>query len=102
MILIPNNHFEQTTLNNFGIQPIFNNGHPSIGFIYDNSSAQKLGLAIDDIIIAVNGYSLQHTTKQDWCVVKEMLNTTTASTLPITIDRNGQQMNFVLERIELL
>ena len=74
MILIPNNHFEQTTLNNFGIQPIFNNGQPSIGFIYNNSSAQKLGLAIDDIIIAVNGNSLQNTTKQDWCVVKEMLN----------------------------
>jgi len=102
MILMPNDYIEKTRLNNFGIQPIFKDGQPSIGFTYANSSAANLGLDIDDVIIAVNGNSIQNTSKENWCEVSNLINNTTASTLSITINRSGQQMDFTLQRMELL
>jgi len=99
---MPNDYIEKTRLNNFGIQPIFKDGQPSIGFTYANSSAANLGLDIDDVIIAVNGNSIQNTSKENWCEVSNLINNTTASTLSITINRSGQQMDFTLQRMELL
>lgn len=102
MVLIPNSDIQPTALQNFGFKPIFKDNRPAIGFIYANSSAAKVGLNIDDEIIAINGMALQNRSKSDWCAVKNELDNTMQNSLSITVQRNGKNMDFTLEKMELL
>lgn len=102
LTLIPVTTVETSRLETFGIQPIFNNQKSLVGFIYENSSAQKVGLEITDEIIEVNGQNIQQINKEEWCEVKMQFNQTTEKIMSITIQRNGQILNFELEKSKLL
>ena len=102
MILIPNLDPPTNDLQNFGFRPIFKDNKPAIGFIYTNSSAAKVGLDINDEIIAINGIAIQNRSKSDWCAVKNELDNTLQNSLSITIRRNGKNMEFTLEKMDLI
>jgi len=102
LTLIPLENLENTSLETFGIQPIFNKQKPLVGFIYENSSAYKEGLKATDELIEINGQHLQNISRAEWCKVKAQFNQTTEQKISVTVHRNGQILGFELEKLKLL
>lgn len=102
LTLIPVTTPQNSSLETFGIQPIFKDQKPLVGFIYENSNAQKEGLKATDELIEINGQNLQNISLSEWCEVKAQFNQSTEQNLSITIQRNGQILGFELEKSKLL
>ena len=102
IFLIPVTNPSISSLENYGFKPIFKDNKPQIGFIYNNSSSDKVGLKITDQILEVEGMDTQNITKEDWCEILSSFNQMTNETIYIKVLRGTERLSFELDRIKLL
>lgn len=102
LILIPVIEPIPNLLDHYGFEPIFRGNQPQVGFIYDNSSADKVGLKITDKIIELAGRNTENISKDEWCELKNTFSALTIENIQIKVERAGETLSFELVLAKLL
>lgn len=103
LILEKEREYSNDKLETFGFEPIYQpNGDVTIGYIFDNSSAQNQGLRYGDLITELSGTDLKNIEKKKWCSVRETLDFENNKELSITIIRDGKEKSVILQKQNLL
>lgn len=85
----------------YGFTPIYNEGRPRLGTIYNVDNPALEDLNPDDIITNVNGIDCTSISKEEWCMIEENLFTMSPEKLEITVQSNQETANLTLMRISL-
>ena len=72
-----------------------------IAQVYNNSPAQKAGLQKGDIFVAVDGQKINTMSSKDLSEVTGKIRGEAGTSVEITIERNGQEMSFTVQREEV-
>ena len=84
-----------------GVLTTFNSDWQAvIAQVYNNSPAQKAGLQKGDIFVAVDGQKINTTSTKDLQEVTGKIRGEAGTSVEITIERNGQEMSFTVQREE--
>ena len=85
-----------------GVLTTFNSDWQAvIAQVYNNSPAQKAGLQKGDIFVAVDGQKINTTSTKDLQEVTGKIRGEAGTSVEITIERNGQEMSFTVQREEV-
>ena len=85
-----------------GVLTTFNSDWQAvIAQVYNNSPAQKAGLQKGDIFVAVDGQKINTTSTKDLQEVTGKIRGEAGTSVDITIERNGQEMSFTVQREEV-
>lgn len=85
-----------------GVLTSFNdNWQPVIAQVYNGSPAQEAGLQKGDIFVAVDGQTIDASATKDLTEVTSKIRGEAGTSVQITVERNGQQMDFTVERREV-
>ena len=85
-----------------GVLTTFNSDwQGGIAQVYNNSPAQKAGLQKGDIFVAVDGQKINTTSTKDLQEVTGKIRGEAGTSVEITIERNGQEMSFTVQREEV-
>lgn len=101
--LTENTRFENTVFEHLGFRKKLQGDKLIIGFIYDQSAAQKAGLKLGDQIVAMNGKDYTKVNPDEWCeLVEQRINDKEASSLSLIILRKGKKLKYNLNKTNLL
>ena len=85
-----------------GVLTTFNSDWQAvIAQVYNNSPAQKAGLQKGDIFVAVDGQKINTMSSKDLSEVTGKIRGEAGTSVEITIERNGQEMSFTVQREEV-
>ncbi len=85
-----------------GVLTTFNSDWQAmIAQVYNDSPAQKAGLQKGDIFVAVDGEKINTASSKDLSEVTGKIRGEAGTSVEITIARNGQEMNFTVQREEV-
>ena len=85
-----------------GVLTTFNSDWQAvIAQVYNNSPAQKAGLQKGDIFVAVDGQKINTPSTKDLQEVTGKIRGEAGTSVEITIERNGQEMSFTVQREEV-
>lgn len=85
-----------------GVLTTFNSDWQAvIAQVYNNSPAQKAGLQKGDIFVAVDGQKINTMSSKDLSEVTGKIRGEAGTSVEITIERNGQEMIFTVQREEV-
>ena len=85
-----------------GVLTTFNSDWQAvIAQVYNDSPAQKAGLQKGDIFVAVDGQKINTTSTKDLQEVTGKIRGEAGTSVEITIERNGQEMSFTVQREEV-
>ena len=85
-----------------GVLTTFNSDWQAvIAQVYNNSPAQKAGLQKGDIFVAVDGQKINTTSTKNLQEVTGKIRGEAGTSVEITIERNGQEMSFTVQREEV-
>ena len=85
-----------------GVLTTFNSDWQAvIAQVYNNSPAQKAGLQKGDIFVAVDGQRINTMSSKDLSEVTGKIRGEAGTSVEITIERNGQEMSFTVQREEV-
>lgn len=101
-LLIKKKEYDYTSYSGFGFTWIFEEGNLIIGSLKVGSNAQKKGLKLEDSIVSINGKNFSKTSSQEWCEIIKNQTLSNFEKIDITILRNGEKLNFQLQKELLL
>lgn len=85
-----------------GVLTTFNSDWQAvIAQVYNNAPAQKAGLQKGDIFVAVDGQKINTMSSKDLSEVTGKIRGEAGTSVEITIERNGQEMSFTVQREEV-
>lgn len=85
-----------------GVLTTFNSDWQAvIAQVYNNSPAQKAGLQKGDIFVAVDGEEINVAASKDLSEITGKIRGEAGTSVEITIQRNGQEMSFMVQREEV-
>ena len=85
-----------------GVLTTFNSDWQAvIAQVYNNSPAQKAGWQKGDIFVAVDGQKINTMSSKDLSEVTGKIRGEAGTSVEITIERNGQEMSFTVQREEV-
>ena len=91
-----------TELNSFGFKPTFEENKMYVGFIYNDTKASKI-LQFGDQILQINNIDYTNLTNNKKCdVFNNGIIPKKTDEITIIILRNGQELEFILEKTKLL
>lgn len=87
----------------FGFIPTFEKNKLFVDYIYDDIDASKF-LKYRDQILSINNSNYSHVTQEQWCKIMQngLLNDLGTKKIKIKVLRNGQELEFIIEKIKLL
>lgn len=89
-------------LENYGIEPIYNNGQPLVGFIFNDISSEIDKLDPNDRILSIDGIDCSNIGKEAWCTLFENLIQEQKPMIDINVIRDGVMISASLEWTQLL
>ncbi|RZJ69619.1 retropepsin-like aspartic protease [Flavobacterium sp.] len=85
----------------FGFTPLRENGKTFVGVIWKGSKAEKLGFALQDEVVSLNGTAVAGLSEQDWCAFRQQL--IEMENLMVVIRKSdGKTVEANLEKYDLL
>ena len=90
--------FKKTKLTQFGAIIKFASSKPTIAKIYKNSDAEKLGLLVNDEVIAINGKDTANFSDSQGCYYLLNYILDGMDTAVITVLRGGKKVDFSLKK----
>ncbi|MEQ6118478.1 aspartyl protease family protein [Reichenbachiella sp. MALMAid0571] len=92
---------EIDSYNSFGFRVIYREEKLYVGFIYNNSPATKAGLLLGDQIVKINEFNFDHSNEDKFCSFLNSKTLSTTNQIKLTLLRNGQPTDIVLEKKDL-
>ncbi len=92
---------EIDSYDSFGFRVIYKEEKLYVGFIYNHSPATKAGLLLGDQIVKINAFNFDHSNEDKFCSFLNSNTLTSAKQIKLTLLRNGQPMDIVLEKRDL-
>ena len=102
MTLDPVKKYERASLIEFGFKPNYTDNKLLVGFIFENSSAHKLGLQLNDQIISIRGKDYTNTNSNDWCDLIFNISENEDTAVQITILRDGETKELTIVKSVIL
>ena len=103
IILTKKKEYDNSSLTSYGLSCNNKNESLIVGGIYNNSSADKAGLKIDDIILKIDSEKYGVLTTDHWChIVENGLFNEEKSTITVIVLRQNEELTFNLEKTKLL
>jgi C-terminal processing protease CtpA/Prc len=103
LIMIETKKYENTRFNNFGFSANFSDDKLIIGFLFNQSSAEKAGLKLGDQIIGINEKDYSEITLDGWCeILNEKLIAEDVDSISITVSREEKNLTFNLTKSMIL
>ena len=103
LIMIETKEYKNTRYDNFGFSPNFSDNKLIIGFLFNQSSADKAGLKLGDQIIGINEKDYREITLDGWCeILNQKLIAEDVSSISITVLRDGENLTFDLTKSMIL
>jgi Aspartyl protease len=91
-----------SSLFSFGFAPSYKNGKILIASIVEQSSADKLGLLLNDQIVGIDGVDLSNPSQADYCLVKGFFNQVRdKNRMLVSIRRGNERIEFEVLKTDL-
>jgi hypothetical protein len=99
-LLLPKKEVVCDTYDTYGFEPIFKDRKLLVGFIWENTEAQQLGIAPGDVITSINGKDTTNLSDEDWCELRASL--TEQKVIDISLVANGTAISHTFKKFDLL
>ena len=86
----------------FGFTPALKEGKIVIGSIYEDSSADREGLKLNDQIVQINAIDFRNSTHESFCELLNNASLKDAAELTITVKRDEEEIKRVLTKQDLV
>ena len=102
LTMIEERNFENNQLENFGFKPIFKEDQLQVGYLYNNSAAQKAGLHFGDHIVQLGGQDCLDISKEEACILRAAFRESEKEKIKIEVLRDGNLLSFDISKTKLL
>lgn len=92
---------EAAVYNTFGFSPLFIDGKITIVLLWDEGDAKSKGVALGDVITAINDENTKNITQEKWCELLEVLTNDDFIKIK-TIRNDGTERGYELKKVNLL
>lgn len=92
---------EPAVYNTFGFSPFFMDGKIIIVLLWDESDAKSKGIALGDVISAINNEETKNITQEKWCELLELLTKDDLVKIK-TIKTDGIERSYEFKKVNLL